>query len=323
MKERLKKNSGFTLVELIIAMAILAFLMTAVSAFMGSGVMSFKKAKADITVHNSAQEVYDQLSDTIMSANDMIVYGYVMQGTVVIDPSAPPVTPSGNKLTFSISGNTSTEALDGPYYFVKDEAQKTALEAMPEYETGKAILYYTQLSADTEVYVKQLIIDKAVEIDMSNVGTPVAGKYLNHLTGDEVVITEQKRLIDEIDSTESDDYAQSSLGDTVYSEKDTERNIYTFDDENMYCERKYAYMTALDDYASTSDKSDYLYTESLSYLKDVTADSGTDDITGCVFKINADKGSVEMNLFFSDKNMTYTSLGMINTRNSYVLKAKK
>lgn len=317
MKEKEKKNSGFTLVELIIAMAILAFLMTAVSAFMMSGVMSSRKAKADIVVHNTAQDVYDQLTDSIMSANDMIICAYVIDGSLSGSPDPD------KKLVFGISKDAN-EAVEGPYYFVRDEEQKAVLEAMPEYD-GSEIKYFTDLDSDVKLYVKQMIADKAVELDMAYTESPVAGKYENHLTGETVAITVQKREV-EADGTVSGGDAVSDQGMVMYSEKDTERNIYTFDSEYMYFERKYAYMTALNDYdTSGTDKSNYVYSESFNYVNLPSSGAGTaaGTVTGCVMTVDSDGGAIGIDLYFSDKNMTYTTLGMINTRNSYVLKAKK
>ena len=64
MKSKIKQNSGFSLIELIIAMAVLSFLMLAVSSFMGSSVMQNRKAKVDIKMQASAQETYGLITDT-------------------------------------------------------------------------------------------------------------------------------------------------------------------------------------------------------------------------------------------------------------------
>lgn len=60
------------------------------------------------------------------------------------------------------------------------------------------------------------------------------------------------------------------------------------------------------------------FSNSISY---VTTDD--ESLSGCVVNLNPDKGSLAVDLYFNDKNMTYTSLGMVNVRNSYVLKAKQ
>ena len=51
-----KKNKGFTLVELIVAIAVLALLITAVVTFMGHESVTLRKQEADISVQNSGQE---------------------------------------------------------------------------------------------------------------------------------------------------------------------------------------------------------------------------------------------------------------------------
>lgn len=308
MKRKRQCNNGFTLIELIISIAILAFLMTAVSAFMLSGVMSSRKAKADIAVHNTAQDVYDQLANSIMSSNDVFVYAYVIDGAMA----------GGDKsLSFAISDKDVGETMSGPIYFVRDEAQADALKVMPEYVNGTEIKYFSDLNDNVRLYVKQLIVDNSVEIDMSYVSSPIGDKYTNSLTGEQVKIEEQAREVD-TDGSKSSDKAQDQSGSTVYTVKDTQRNIFSFDSKNMYYETKYAYMTGLDDYSAGTDKSKYLYSRSFAYLND-----GTDTVTGCVLTVDSENGSFGIDLYFSDKNMTYTTLGMINTRNSYVLRAKK
>jgi len=70
------KNSGFSLVELIIAIAVLAFLMLAVSSFMGSSVSQTRKEQVDVKLQTQAQETYSLITDTIMQANDIVMVGY-------------------------------------------------------------------------------------------------------------------------------------------------------------------------------------------------------------------------------------------------------
>lgn len=310
MKEKIKSNSGFTLIELIIAMAILAFLMTAVCAFMGSSVANYKKSKADITVHNSAQETYDQITDSIMQATDVYILGYM-------EP-----TSGSDVLDFEFSEKDVQDPTVELTYFVKDSAHESILMAMPEYKSGYPIVYFENIPDGASIYVEQLIIDNSVAIDMDFVSeyTPGKTEFTNHLTGkvDNVIV--QATATDAAGATVD---VVSSTGNTVYTTNDTVRNIYTFDEENMYYERKYAYMTALNDYYDSTDADDklnfYVYSSSFSYLK--FADGST--VSGCTLVIDDENGSIGVDLNFSDRNMTYTTLGMVNIRNSYVLKAKK
>ena len=73
----LKKNKGFTLVELLVSLAILSFIILAVGGIMYSNNLIYRKEKADITVAGSAQDVYNKLNEDIMQAKHIYIEGYV------------------------------------------------------------------------------------------------------------------------------------------------------------------------------------------------------------------------------------------------------
>ena len=256
--------------ELIIAMAILALLMTAICGLMGVQMTSFKKTKADITVQNSAQETYDNITDAIMQAKNIRLEGYVIT--------------SGNKFEFDetnvgavVSGTDVSEAI---YMRGSD------IEALPsEQQLGKSD-FMTLKTTDgagttsyTEVYITKLTIKYAVPMDISAVP--------------------------------ADKQSEASALSV-----DTCTAVYEFDGKNMYLSRTYEYMTTLNDTASGADKSNQLYSSSLNYVE--LADGTT--ITGAVATVDAENNSIGIELMFADKSMSYTTLGMVNIRNSYVLK---
>lgn len=329
MKKTTKSNSGFTLIELVIAMAILAFLMTAICSFMGTGVMNFKKTKADIEVHTSAQDVYDQIADSIMAANNLIICAYVIDGT--LDGTKATSTDA----TFLTAGDVSDESMSGPYYFVRDGKQKLELTTgnLSKYLISNVgIKTYEELPAGARLYVKQIISDKAVEIDpgcsTALIGETLPKEVTNALSGEKVTIDFQKRD-DDRTSTKTDAspiYSVSAENTAVYTVKDTERCVITFEKNEMYLQREYAYMDKLNDYytgsGASSEKRACKYSESLNYLKLSDADTA-DTVPGCVLRIDDSKKAFFLELFFSDKNTTYTTSSMINTRNSHVLKPKK
>ncbi|MBO5426102.1 MAG: prepilin-type N-terminal cleavage/methylation domain-containing protein [Lachnospiraceae bacterium] len=312
MKKQLKSNSGFTLIELIIAIAILAFLMTAVSSFMASGVLSFKKAKADITVHNSAQETYNQLMDSIMQANDIVIYGYTVDTTPPEDGSAVV-----SAIDFSTSGADITANLnEGPVYYVRDDKQWNEFKNTSEcHDSSATPVYFEDIPDGTVLYIKEMIIDTAVPIDMTYITPSSDDKYDDAINGGGKVLIVQEMKAD-------GNPVLSATGENVYNVNDTQRNIFTFDEENMYFERRYSFMTALDDY--DGEMNDYLYSESFAYVNvpaEGTSPAGS--VTGCVATVDAENSSVGIDLYFSDKNMTYTTQGMIKIRNSYVLRPKR
>jgi hypothetical protein len=85
--KNLNKNRGVTLVELVVAFAILALLGTAIVGILGSNVEIFRKNKADISVQTSAQEVYNTITEDLMQAKYVYVEGYLASGPVNFSPN--------------------------------------------------------------------------------------------------------------------------------------------------------------------------------------------------------------------------------------------
>ena len=76
VKKRQTNNRGVTLVELVVALAVLAMLMVAVIMLMSNNTVIYRKTKADISVQTSAQETYSALQDSIMQAKYIELSGY-------------------------------------------------------------------------------------------------------------------------------------------------------------------------------------------------------------------------------------------------------
>ena len=62
------KNRGFSLVELLIAIAILSIIMVMISGFVSSTLISQRKTKKNMQMQTEAQRIYYQLSEIIMQA---------------------------------------------------------------------------------------------------------------------------------------------------------------------------------------------------------------------------------------------------------------
>lgn len=63
-----KKNSGFSLVELLISIAILSIIMVMISGFVSSTLISQRKSKKNMQMQTEAQRIYSHLSEAIMQA---------------------------------------------------------------------------------------------------------------------------------------------------------------------------------------------------------------------------------------------------------------
>lgn len=66
-----KHNQGFSLVELVIAIAILAIIMVAIASFMTSTTKSYNRAKNDAQLQQTGQELFDMISDKAMQAKEI------------------------------------------------------------------------------------------------------------------------------------------------------------------------------------------------------------------------------------------------------------
>lgn len=304
MSRKEQRNSGFSLIELIIALAVLAFLMLAVSSFMGSSVSQTKKEQADVKVQTQAQEVYSLITDSIMQANEILMVGYVASNP--------------DDVKFTKPGEATTATFTKKFY-VKDKTTADALVKDPSAygvsgSVSKAdIVYFKDVDPKVPIYLSYLRIESSVPLDMNLVpsGNPnsISDQVLtNSLTGEAVTVgcTEQNAK-------------------KVYSVNDTLVSSFYFEDNNLYYGRKFAYMTSSDDevdMTSDTSKQDHLYSKNFSYVagKIGALDVG---ITGCTASVSGADSSIGIDLYYNQYNMDYTTVGRINPRNSYVLVPKK
>ena len=72
---RLKKNSGgFTLIELIVTVAIIAIFSGVILSFIGTGSNTYRSTSSNAKVQMETQEVVDRMEDLIIDANRSVYY---------------------------------------------------------------------------------------------------------------------------------------------------------------------------------------------------------------------------------------------------------
>lgn len=155
LKIRSKDNRGLSLVELMIALAVLAMLMTAVIMMMSNNSIMYRKTKADISVQTTAQETFNAIQDVVMQANEITIEGAssfdnAMSNTNVktfkrddgsFAGATDPVYPTKMTVKYSVKGKTNkieNYSCEATYYFVR---YKTKLDGKDTEDSNRCNIY--------------------------------------------------------------------------------------------------------------------------------------------------------------------------------------
>lgn len=98
-----KSNSGFTLVELVVVMAIMGLLGLAVAGFIGSGTKQYKYASKEVDLQYEAQLAMNQIGDLLIDAQKSVKFE-----SSASSPAAVQVASAGEEAVASTTGNDRT-----------------------------------------------------------------------------------------------------------------------------------------------------------------------------------------------------------------------
>lgn len=354
----LKSNKGFTLIELIVSIAILALLATAIIGILNSNTVIFRKSKADLSVQNTAQETYQKLSEEIMQAKYVYIEGYTTAADVKF-----PTNKVGSSTTASftpvkllrqsdinlidLSASTPIKTYMSE---LTDEANGEAnaqakLAMLSDAEKKRFNSFYNSVrfmkKFEAEEYANFLTAIKALPAEASSF-TPFndASLVTSTVNGSDTDITYGKVYVKKIivqyavpfdakygDRADLLDPGNVEKFPTDYTSnpdndkyrKDYCRVTYEFDQNQMKVSYTYGAMKKLN--TVVTDDSD-VFSKSLNYVK-VDGSTSPATVPGVICYIDGNNDVIGLDMYFAERSMSYTDNGMIYMRNSYVLHDSK
>ena len=169
-----RQNKGFSLVELVAAVAILAIVGSMVLVFLNSGLRSYTQTDNTVNLQNEAQRALDQIQEMLIDAGNGVTYSadqtrYRSNGQFVLKSEEP-----DNYNQLSIFNQTAEKGVDGATvdvytcgYIYYDAANRQLLYTEYEYPTDSS----GNLQPGTEVEsTKNSVLAKNVEkfrVDLS------------------------------------------------------------------------------------------------------------------------------------------------------------
>ena len=325
MLKRQQNNMGYTLVELIVSIAILAFIGVAIGGLMSSNTVIFRKSKNDLDVQNVSQDAFNRISNDVMQAKSVYIEGYTTGSEVEFGSNL-----YGGDTGVAV-GSTVQCLVDSDVNLLE---AYTAVPSNADLETKKAAITDAAAKAKFNKYYYKLryMTDEERELYSSfinNIGsgpfTPFSSLKTAAVGGTQkysytnVYLT--KMIVMYLTPYDSK-YAGATPAPagTVY---DTCKVTYTFlDDETsptkavIRVKTEYKYMSAIDN--------DETFTEYVNYRK-----NGSDVIPGVVAQVDGENNAIGLKIYFNKaegdeaQGRKFNSEGIIKLRNSNVLSDAK
>ena len=176
IKKTKKDNRGFTLVEVLVAVALVAVVGTAVFGFMTVGARTFSTTSSDVNLQSESQLAFNQMQDIIIDTAIGIDYGYLPDGSILDAQDYRSYT--GSWVT-SIPAGTACAAKKLVMYNIDRVYEIT-------WVGDEERLYYTEYSAHDEN--GEVVRDSVVD------GPALMAEYISDFNAD-LSLMQSKRIV--------------------------------------------------------------------------------------------------------------------------------
>ena len=287
MKRKKFSNRGVTLVELVIALAVLSMLLVAVIMMMSNNSVIYRKTKADINVQTVAQETLDSLQDSLMQAQVVRLTGFTMTKTTTKNEEGKEEI----KYSFGSSVTYKRRARDPKLIASKDPDEHIPAEPAPYNDLSiypfVAGPYFEDFEPSTDPNKEVVICPEVLEIVYSTDNT-------TNLMNNTCTVTYYFRRDM---STEMKDvvglYVTRDYSDDSHSESRWDSSIGWKPSDSSEPSKE-----------QLDEAKKYLYTDALKQA---------------YFLFDWEAQSFNIKLSFSDRGMKYETSAVVGIRNSYVL----
>lgn len=285
MRQKLN-NQGFTFVELVIAVAILSIITVSIATFMATTSRVYSKTNHNNEVQSQAVEVYDQISNCIMQANKVILYGYPADGSGGYE--ATPRFYISDSLPYAEGSSSGIAGYDSNGNFVDNKNKLITTMYKISSEDSS-----TPTGSSTKMYAfKSLKEDD---------GTGTGAQVINEV--------KVKAL-----------YMEYQTKNSAGSYENCYATFYVSDAGDLYLNRHYDSDSDISSYRIDFTATPPLAVAALDiHLSTSSLLCKTLDGDGFKVMVDADNNSIGLVLNFDNYTMTYDTLGMVKIRNKAVL----
>ncbi|MBQ8951849.1 MAG: type II secretion system protein [Eubacterium sp.] len=278
-------NYGMSLLEIVIALAILSLLMVAVLSLISNNTVIFRKTKKDMQMQTQAEEAYNIISDDLKSAKYVYLKGYTDD--------------SGDVKAYTLNGSSSSQKF-------------SSIDGQDLHVTEMIIVYSASLDTG--------MLDGVAESTYDN-GSGCTINYVSFTgTGSSKTVSSPGvSAVDDVNGAISVD-ADSGIP-SLNRTSDMNHVIYKGETDLCLATFKF-YNKEAGDQGYISLTKQFLFMDDLDIddTTDVEKIKICDALESAIININTSNNSVGLELVFDDSNRSFTVKNLVNVKNDGIIR---